>query len=76
MRTIVLCCVLAAAGCATVSSASGESGAAVVSGEDKSLGALTGAATDEPATNGSDTTGEAVPSTAKPGAPVLPGGEP
>jgi hypothetical protein len=62
-----------AGGCATVSSASGAGGAEVVSGDTQSLSALSGAAGDNIATSGSDTTGQAVASDAKPNQPILPG---
>ncbi len=60
-------------GCATVSSASGAGGAEVVSGDTQSLGALSGAAADDIATSGSNTTGEAGASDARPNQPVIPG---
>jgi hypothetical protein len=63
---------LVLAGCATVSSASG-AGAEVVSGDTQSLSALSGAAGDNLATSGSDTTGQAVASDAKPNQPIIPG---
>jgi hypothetical protein len=60
-------------GCATVSSASGAGGAEVVSGDTQSLSALSGAAGDNIATSGSDTTGQAVASDARPNQPIIPG---
>jgi hypothetical protein len=56
----------AGSGCASFNRAGGASGAAVVAGETKTERAESGAATDSVATNGSDTTGEAVASSARP----------
>lgn len=54
---------LATSGCAGARSLAGAGGAPAVSGATQDSRAQTGAATDSIATNGSDTTGEAVEST-------------
>jgi hypothetical protein len=78
MRTFMLAGLVAlgTAGCAAgISSGAGAGGAEVVSGETQIESALTGAATNSPATNGSVTTGEAIQSGARPrAAPVIPAG--
>src|SRR5205807_10351442 len=73
MDKLLLAAALALGGCATVSSASGAGGAEVVSGDTQSLSALSGAAGDNIATSGSDTTGQAVASDARPNQPIIPG---
>jgi hypothetical protein len=72
MRTWIMMFVLLVAGCASVGGISGAGGGEVVSGEARSEAALTGSATDSVATNGSDTTGETIPSPARPNVPVAP----
>jgi uncharacterized protein YceK len=56
MRRIILMVALVAGGCASVSKGGGSyGGAAVTSGETKPQASETGANTNSPATNGSDT---------------------
>jgi hypothetical protein len=64
--------ILVAASCAGARSMSGVGGGAAVSGEAESEASITGAGTDEPATNGPDNTGSALPSPARPGVAVSP----